>query len=557
MAIRPAGERARGAASATEGNAEAPPAAVGSPLRLQAFAMLWVAWLVANTCMWVCDVAAAWLMAERSPQPMLVALVQTAAALPVFALALPSGATADIVDRRRWFLATQFWLAGTAGLLALASWMGALSPPVLLALVFVNGMGMALRWPVYAAIVPELVGRHQLPQALALPGLGVNVARVLGPLVAGLLLALQGPTFVFAFSALLSLASMALIWRWRYVPQAKALPRERFLRAMRVGVQYVTQSPPVRVTLVRIFVLFVQSNALLALLPLVAKGLGDGGAGTYTTLFSCMGLGAIVVAFGLPRLRQAVGTSTIVNGGTLVLAASTAAVALAPSLWIAAPAMLFAGASWLAAANTVNVGTQLALPDWVRARGMAVFLVAAMAGAAFGAAMFGAVADRTGVRSSLVLLAMLAPIVCWLLRRWRIDERIGEDLAPQPHTERPPGADEIEPGAGPVVVTIEYSIDAQDEMAFGRVMEDCRRARLRGGALSWNLLRDTADPRRHVETFVDATWVDHLRRFDRLTAGDARLKDRRLALHRGAQPPKVTRYIDRRPLGSHVSDIAS
>ena len=505
--------------------------------------MLWVAWLLANTCMWMCDVAAAWLMTTLSNDPVLVALVQTASALPVFLLALPSGAMADILDRRRWFLATQLWLAATATLLALAAGTGALSAPVLLSLVFANGVGMALRWPVFAAILPGVVGRDELPQALGLHGMAANASRIIGPLAAGVLLAQWGSIVVFAASAALALVAALLTRRWRYTPATTALPSERLLGAMRVGLQFVVQSPPMRVALLRIFVLFLQVSSLLALLPLVAKGLGDGSAATYTTLFSCMGLGAVAAAVWLPRLRRRAKPQAVVTVGTLLLSGCTAIVALAPNPWIAAPAMVAAGGTWLAVANAVNLSAQLALPDWVRARGMSIFLMAAMGGGALGAALFGAAAGRTGVHDSLLLLAALSLVMLWALRGWRLADRGSDEFEPQRYAARPTTSQPVDPEAGPVVVTIEYFVDEKDTQAFAQAMAQTRRARLQGGALSWSLLRDTTQTRRYVETFVDSTWLAHLRRFDRLTAADARLRERRLALHRGTQAPRVTRYV--------------
>jgi MFS family permease len=141
-----------------------------APFRHPVYRMLWSTWLIANVCMWMSDVAAAWMMTSLTTSPLWIALVQTAASLPVFLLGIPSGALADTLDRKRYFLITQIWIAVVASLLSLTVFMGWASPPVLLALVFANGIGLAMRWPVFAAIVPELVPRPQLPAALALNG---------------------------------------------------------------------------------------------------------------------------------------------------------------------------------------------------------------------------------------------------------------------------------------------------------------------------------------------------------------------------------------------------
>ena len=237
------------------------------PLREPVFRMLWLAWLAANVTMWMNDVAAAWLMTSLTNSVVMVALVQAASTLPVFVLGLPSGALADIVDRRRYFAVTQLWVAAVAVVTGALALTGALSAPLLLALTFANGIGMAMRWPVFAAIVPEIVTRQQLPAALALNGIAMNMSRVIGPVAAGALLASAGSPYVFLLNALLSVVAFVLILRWQAPRKVSALPGERFIGAMRVGWQHVQQSPRMRAVLVRIFLFFLQTTALTASSP--------------------------------------------------------------------------------------------------------------------------------------------------------------------------------------------------------------------------------------------------------------------------------------------------
>ncbi|MBS0301292.1 MAG: MFS transporter, partial [Proteobacteria bacterium] len=234
---------AAAAAELRRSAAERASASTLAPLYQPVFRMLWLTWLVANTCMWMNDVATAWLMTTLTSSPALVALVQTASTLPVFLLGLPSGALADILDRRRYFMATQFWVAGVAIVLCLAVLAGGLNAYLLLALTFANGIGMAMRWPVFSAIVPELVNRHQLPAALALNGIAMNASRIIGPLLAGAIIAGAGSAWVFVLNALLSLIAGFTIMRWRRQPTPNPLGRERLYSAMRVGLQFVRESP--------------------------------------------------------------------------------------------------------------------------------------------------------------------------------------------------------------------------------------------------------------------------------------------------------------------------
>lgn len=508
------------------------------PLKSPVFRMLWVTWLAANICMWMSDVAAAWLMTTLTTEPIWVALVQTAATIPVFLLGLPSGALADILDRRRYFIATQFWLAASATALWLACLLDLITAPLLLALTFLNGIGLAMRWPVFAALIPEVVPRQQLPQALGLNAVAMNTSRILGPLIAGALIAGAGTAWVFALNAALSVAAGLIIMRWRREQRPHPLGRERFFSAMRVGLQFTRQSPHLRGVLVRVFLIFFHFTALLALLPLLAQGLG-GGAGGFTLLLACMGLGAITVALVLPRLRQHMGAQRQLMFGTLIQAAVTAGMALTPNLLLSAPLMYLAGMVWLSNANSLSVSAQMALPDWVRARGMSVFQMGIMGGTALGAAVWGQIATLTSVQTSLLMAGASGVLALLLTRRRLPDLSIEEDLTPS-RVLQPPKSPA--PAQGRVAVHIEYQIDPRQAEPFLALMEESRRSRLRQGALEWALLHDINEPGRYIEQVVDESWTEHLRRFDRITAADVALRERKLAFHLLEDAPTVTRY---------------
>ncbi len=515
-----------------------------APFTVPVFRMLWLTLLVANTCMWMNDVAAAWLMTSLTTSPVLVALVQSASNLPVFLLGLPSGALADILDRRRYLVFTQFWVAVVAVVLCAAILSGGMTAPLLLALVFVNGVGLAMRWPVFAAVVPELVNRTQLPAALALNGVAMNASRIVGPLVAGAIIASAGSVWVFVLNAALSVVSGLVILRWKREHRPNPLGRERLVSAMRVGVQFVRQSPRMRSVLWRISAFFVHGTALMALLPLLAKGLDGGGAGTFTLLLASMGGGAIVAALLLPRLRQAMPAEVLIRRSALVQAACMAVAAIAPNVYVAVPTMVLAGMGWITVANSLSVSAQLALPNWVRARGMSIFQMAIMGSTALGAAIWGQVASWTGVPVSLAVAALSSVLVMALVQRLVTDRSVEEDLSPS-HAVQPPEAPAgVEDGR--VIVTLEYRIDPKRASDFRKLMQESRRIRLGQGALSWQLLHDTTDPARYVEMIEDESWTEHLRRLSRFTASNMELQQRKQAFHVGDNPPVVTRYFSER-----------
>jgi MFS family permease len=514
-----------------------------APLEGPVFRGLWFAWLAANMTMWMNDVAAAWLMTTLTTSPVLVALVQTASTLPVFLLGLPSGAFADILDRRRYFAATQLWVSVNALVLAALSLAGLLSAPLLLVLTFSNGIGLAMRWPVFAAIVPQIVGRADLPAALALNGIAMNLSRVIGPVAAGTLLAAFSPAAVFVVNTVLAAIAFTLILRWRSEPRASPLPGERFVGAMRAGLNYTLQSPRLKVILLRIFLFFLQSTALVALLPLVARRLHGGGAGTFTVMLSCIGAGAIAAALYFPRLRARFDRDWFVRSGTVLHAALSGLIVLVPEIWVALPAMIVVGMAWISVANSLTIAAQVAMPNWVRARGMSIYQMALMGGSAAGSVLWGQVAEHIGVRGAVLAAAAFGCVVLLLTRRLSVEGGEQMDFSPATARTAPGPAYEVGAEEGPVMVTLEYQIDPAQAAAFAEVMQRTRRARLRQGALSWGLFRDVAVAGRYVEYFVDENWLEHQRRLERFTAFDADLRTQRLAFHLGPEQPLLRRYV--------------
>ncbi|MEW5679612.1 MFS transporter [Comamonas kerstersii] len=522
-----------------------PPPSTWSPLRTPTFRLLWSVTLVANICMWMNDVAAAWMMTSLTTSPVLVALVQTASTLPVFLLGLPSGALADILDRRRYFIFTQFWVAVVAVLLCAALALDVMNAPLLLALTFANGIGMAMRWPVFSALIPEVISKPMLPSAMALNAVAMNASRIVGPLVAGALIASAGTLWVFVLNAVLSIAAGLLLLTWQRTHVTHPLGRERLPSAMRVGLQFIKESPRMRAVIARTVAFFFMSTAIMALLPLTAKrfdGIGFiSGAGVFTLLLASMGAGAIIGAMFLPRIRQMFTGEPLVLTGTLLQAASTVGVALAPNLPLAVVCMMTAGLSLIATANTLGVKAQMALPNWVRARGMSAYQMSIMGGTAIGAALWGKVAALSSVPVSLIAAAVTGVVCMLIVQRVFTDRQALEDLSPSKAFQPPRHS---QPEEGRVVVHIEYLINPAKARRFRTLMQESRRSRMRQGALSWRLLHSMERPERYIEEIVDESWVEHLRRFDRITASDVALRERKLAFHVADTPPRVTRFFE-------------
>ena len=514
-----------------------------APMRNRVFAMLWLAWMTSNICMWMNDVAASWMMTSLSSSPTLIALIQTASNLPVFLLGLPSGAFADILNRKKYFIATQLWIALNAAVLCFMTFTNSLNAPLLLFLTFTNGIGLAMRWPVFAAIVPDLVVREQLPSALALNGVAMNASRIIGPLIAGALIASAGTEYVFALNMILSLGCTVLIWRWKYTSNVSPLPGERFLGAMRVGIQYVKSSARMKAVLLRVFIFFVQSSALMALLPVIAKDHFNGDARTFTILLSCLGFGAIIAAAQLPRIRHSFDRNQLVPLSQILQALTSIGVVLAPSLWMASIMMMLSGGFWILTANSLSISAQLALPSWIRARGMSIFQMSLMGGSAIGAAIFGTLTSYSSVTFSVICGSVFGIVAVLFTKHLKIEGGLEEDMTPVCPVEHPIPDRDIDLQAGPVMISVEYKIAEVFLPAFKEVMQRSRDARLRQGAMSWSMFEDAEKAGMMVENFVFETWADYLRRFDRFTTNDLNLQEERFQYHEGTEPPKIIRRV--------------
>jgi len=493
--------------------------------------------------MYTNDVAAAWMMTSLTTSATLIALVQTASNLPVLLLGVPSGALADILNRKHFLVFTQLWLAANATLLFISSAFGLLDPIFLLVLTFINGVGLAMRWPVYAAIVPDLVPRDSLHLALGLNSIAMNASRILGPLIAGLIIASIGTEFVFALNMVLSLGMTWIVVRWKNQSYVSTLPGERFFGAMRLGAQYIRQSKPMRSILIRSFLFYMQSSSLLALLPVIAKDHFHGNANTFTLLLSCLGFGAILVGSQLQAFRARWDPNQLATYGIIFLSISSAGAVLAPNIWYAVPIMIVSGMSWFCVGNTLSTASQLSLPNWIRARGMSFYQMSLMGGSAIGAFVWGKIANSSDVTTSIGISAIFGLVTLVMIRKHLVNGHEVEDLTPVCPIERPHPSREINPNEGPVMISMEYHINKGHTDQFKKLMAKTRRSRLKQGALSWSLFEDAEHEGKFLEHFVFETWADYLRRFDRFTADDLAMQEERHRFHIDSSPPKLTRRI--------------
>lgn len=519
-----------------------------SPLRIPIYRRLWAASLASNIGTWMQNVAAVWLMTSLTTSTTLVALVQSATALPMLVLAVFAGALADVADRRRLIIVTQVFSTLVAALLGLLALLDLVTPWSLLGLTAALGLGAALYVPASQAINPELVPREELPAAVALGGVSMNGARAVGPALGGALVAATGPGAVFLANAASFLGVAAAAWSWRREAKPTTLPAERLLGAIRAGLRYARHAPELRAVMIRAGAFIVAGSATMALLPIVARRHLELGALGYGALLGCIGAGAVLGAALMPRLRRALGLDGLVIAGTLGFAAGTAGVGLAVrlegplALGVTVPALLATGLSWITTLASFNTAAQTCVPAWVRGRALGLYLTVFQGGMALASAGWGALAERTEAPTALLVAAGTLVASCLTALRWPL-RSTDADLQPSPHWPEPQRALPAEPARGPVMVSIEYEVASADAAAFLAALRELEHVRRRDGATSWAVFRDAERPEVFVETFLVESWEEHLRQHARVSNADLAMETRVKSLHRGAAPPRVRHLL--------------
>jgi MFS family permease len=497
-----------------------------APLRQRLFRNLWLATIVANIGTWMQDVGAGWLMTSLSSSPSLVALIEAADSLPVMLLALPAGALADIIDRRRLLIFVQGYLLVVAAVLALLAFAGFVSAWGLIGFTFLLGVGAAVASPAWSAIVPELVPPGDLASAVALNSVGVNVSRAIGPAIAGVLVAAVGPWLVFAINAFSYIGIIAVLLSWRREHRRSTLPTERFLGAIRVGVRFVMHTPDLQAVLIRGLAFFVFASATWALFPLVVRKELGRGPEVYGVLLTCIGVGAVAGAMVLPKIRARFPRDAVVAGASVLYAVAALMLAYVRDVPLLMVAMLATGVAWIAVLSALQIAAQTTLPEWVRARGLSAFVVVFFGGMALGAVLWGQVATHLSITSALTAagIGMIVAVVATL--RVHLGGAQIRDFSPSMEWPAPVLAETPEPDAGPVLVTIEYRIRPGTRDAFVEAMKDVGEMRRRNGAYFWNLFHDSAHPNRLIECFMDESWVEHLRQHERVSVADREIQRR-------------------------------
>jgi len=494
------------------------------PLRVSTFRDLLLADFASDVGTFMQNVGAAWLMVSLGAGPIYVALTQTASSLPYFLLALPAGSAGDIVDRRKLILLTESWMMGVALLLVVVTIAGFMSPWLLLVLTFALSAGDAFETPTWGAILPELVPKEDLAPASALNGIEFNLARAVGPALAGVVIAAAGVATAFVANFVSFFGVILVVARWKRPVRKQTAPPETLTGATVAAVRYVRHSPAILTVVLRTGMVMFFSSALFALLPTVARSVNRTAIG-YGLLLGCFGAGAIVGALIMQRARSRWSTEVIVSAGVVILGLVIAATAGLYRLSTLAPVMLVAGAAWVTFISLVNALVQNLAPDWVRARVLAIFILVYQGSFALGSVAWGALAQRAGIRAALVCAGIGTIGTVVLAFFARLPDSTA-DLTPWNHWRMPVVVRDVgvDPDQGPVLVTIKYSVIRGREAEFVDAMHHYARIRRRDGAYRWGIFRDTEAEDRYLEIFLVNSWAEHLRQHERQTEADRKLE---------------------------------
>jgi MFS family permease len=509
--------------------------------------MIWSASLVSSFGTLIQAVGASWMMTSIAPSADMVALVQASTTLPLMLLSLPSGATADIWDRRLLMLIAQGLMLVVAAALTVIGYLGLITPWTLLTLTFLLGCGTALYAPAWQSSVGEQVPRADLPSAVALNSLAFNIARTAGPAIGGVIVAKAGPPAAFLLNSLSYVALIIVLALWRRPKPAPFLPPENMFMAMGAGIRYARLSPDIRTVLIRGGTFGVLGSSIWALMPLIARDLIGGNAVTYGVLLGAFGSGAVLGALSSTSLRRRYTNEIIVRVSTAAFGIGSIITAVSSWHALSMAALMLGGASWVLALSTFNVTVQTSSPRWVVGRTVAIYQMVTFGGLSIGSWLSGVVASQFGLgvclASSGALMALSAP----LGRKLPLRQPEGLNLDPSRtwSSEHRAQLDRLI-DTGPVVVTVEYRIAAEDAEAFRLAMRELRRIRRRDGAKRWSLMQDMAAPEIWIERYHSPNWVEHLRRHHRFTVSDREIERKVLDFHQADEPPHVRHLIERR-----------
>ncbi len=395
------------------------PLAPLSPLRHRDFALVWTAALVSNVGSWMQTVAVGVLVTLHTGQAKWTGLVAAAAFLPMGLLSPVGGAMADRHDRRRWLLLTTVGETVFAGILTVLAATGHAGPvPVTLA-VLGGGAMTAIGFPAYQAMLPDLVGPDDLLGAISLSSAQWNLGRVIGPALAGIVIAVAGYTWAFGLNAASFGAVMVALVLVRYRPGARPSEQGHLLARIAGGVRAAAAEPGCRTAIILIAVVALLASPFIALVPAMAIKLFHHKASGTAALVTAQGIGAVIGALALTPLAERPGRRRVLVADLVLLPVVLAFYGLAPTFAVAVGALLVVGTAYIGVLAGLNTVVQLRAPPAQRGRILSLYMVGLGVIYPIGAIIQGALADHIGLRTVVVGTAALLFLVLVAAYIWR------------------------------------------------------------------------------------------------------------------------------------------
>jgi MFS family permease len=511
---------------------------IWTALRNPTFRILWVSSVVSGCCVSAHDMAATWVMSTLSPSPLLISLMSTAAALPFFIMTFPAGAVADMFDRKKILLVMHVWLALSAAGLAIFGSLRLLNPYLILIGVFLLGVGFASNAPAWTSVIPDVVTKEELPSAVTLGGVQMNISGVIGPALGGLLLPLIGANLVFALNGAAFLLVLLAVLQWRNPHKRFRASAESMLESLIGTLRYVRYTRGVRVVLIRAFLFALLISVIPALLPAIGLKALNLTSSHLGILFTSMAVGGLLGAvYVVPRARDRFSSNQITIVASLLLIAVYILMAAVRDLATFMLVAAVAGVCWTLAGSEIWVVAQQAMPGWTRGRLNAAQIMVSQGGIALGGVVWGVLAEFTGFQYTLLLAALLVCYNLSITGPLSLDFIRSFDVEPGLPPRTPDFAEPPNPDEGPIAVVAEVIVEPGKRNQLLALAGELRLIYLRNGASSVRLYESLADRSVFRLEAMVTTWREHLLLHRRLTKTEREVLDQLLQLHAGETAP--------------------
>src|SRR5437879_848983 len=515
-----------------------------SPLKNTLYRFLWIAMFAADIGTAMQTVGSGWLITSLAPSPFVVALLQVMTSLSIFLLALPAWALADIVDRRKLFLVTQYFSLAAAAILSILTFGGFTTSSVLVVFTLLLGLGFAMSLPVSIVVQTELVPKHKAMAAMTLFSVAIYIGLGVGPLLGGLVVAAAGPWAVFMLNALSFVGIIVFLHRWHKPSDQKLLPPEHVIGAIRTGLRYMHHSLHVRALFVRDFALTICGSALISLLPLLARNEAGSNSILFGILVGAFGIGGMISGLVIvPRIKK-ISIEKRVTSATILYAVALAVLSFQHDIIIVFVGIFAVGTALIIITSSLNFVAYNSVSAWVRTRVVSVHQMIYWGGVAIGSIVWGIVAEIWGIPTALLAASIGLVIGLVTSTRYKLKPHTDVDMTPSMHWSMPRVMIDIDDHEeGSVLVEIEFQIDPARSDEFESAMNNVRSIRLRDGAINWVLFHDIENPSRYVEMFTSESWTEHLRQHERITKADLAIEQHAISFHIGKDPPRISHLI--------------